>query len=61
MSGVCYYKARYRDNPNRNVNFLQNTSLKSYYKEVGFLCITKYDSTLYIGMDEVLAHYACTF
>ena len=23
--------------------------------------ITKYDSTLYIGMDEVLAHYACTF
>ena len=25
------------------------------------LMITKYDSTLYIGMDEVLAHYACTF
>ena len=25
------------------------------------LCITKYGSTLYIGMDEVLAHYACTF
>ena len=24
-------------------------------------CITKYDSTLYIGTDEVLAHYACTF
>ena len=24
-------------------------------------CITKYGSTLYIGMDEVLAHYACTF
>ena len=23
--------------------------------------ITKYGSTLYIGMDEVLAHYACTF
>ena len=23
--------------------------------------ITKYSSTLYIGMDEVLAHYACTF
>ena len=23
--------------------------------------ITKYHSTLYIGMDEVLAHYACTF
>ena len=22
---------------------------------------TKYGSTLYIGMDEVLAHYACTF
>ena len=22
--------------------------------------ITKYSSTLYIGMDEVLAHYACT-
>ena len=26
-----------------------------------FLHITKYSSTLYIGMDEVLAHYACTF
>ena len=25
------------------------------------LHITKYSSTLYIGMDEVLAHYACTF
>ena len=25
------------------------------------MCITKYGSTLYIGMDEVLAHYACTF
>ena len=25
------------------------------------LAITKYGSTLYIGMDEVLAHYACTF
>ena len=24
-------------------------------------CITKYGSTLYIGMDEVLAHYACIF
>ena len=24
-------------------------------------CIIKYGSTLYIGMDEVLAHYACTF
>ena len=24
-------------------------------------CITKYGSTLYIGMDEVLAHYVCTF
>ena len=23
--------------------------------------ITKYGSTLYIGMDKVLAHYACTF
>ena len=23
--------------------------------------ITKYSYTLYIGMDEVLAHYACTF
>ena len=23
--------------------------------------ITKYGSTLYIGMDEVLAHHACTF
>ena len=23
--------------------------------------ITKYSSTLYIGMDKVLAHYACTF
>ena len=23
--------------------------------------ITKYGSILYIGMDEVLAHYACTF
>ena len=23
--------------------------------------ITKFGSTLYIGMDEVLAHYACTF
>ena len=23
--------------------------------------ITKYSSTLYIGMDEVLAHYVCTF
>ena len=23
--------------------------------------ITKYSSTLYIGMDEVFAHYACTF
>ena len=23
--------------------------------------ITKYGSTWYIGMDEVLAHYACTF
>ena len=23
--------------------------------------ITKYGSNLYIGMDEVLAHYACTF
>ena len=23
--------------------------------------ITKYGSTLYIEMDEVLAHYACTF
>ena len=25
------------------------------------ILITKYNSTLYIGMDEVLAHYACTF
>ena len=25
------------------------------------ISITKYSSTLYIGMDEVLAHYACTF
>ena len=25
------------------------------------ISITKYDSTLYIGMDEVLAYYACTF
>ena len=25
------------------------------------LNITKYGSTLYIGMDEVLAHFACTF
>ena len=24
-------------------------------------CITKYGSTLYVGMDEVWAHYACTF
>ena len=24
-------------------------------------CIAKYSSTLYRGMDEVLAHYACTF
>ena len=23
--------------------------------------VTKYGSTLYIGMDEVLTHYACTF
>ena len=23
--------------------------------------VTKYGSTLYIGMDEVLAHHACTF
>ena len=23
--------------------------------------ITKYGSTLYVGMNEVLAHYACTF
>ena len=23
--------------------------------------VTKYGSTLYIGIDEVLAHYACTF
>ena len=23
--------------------------------------VTKYGSTLFIGMDEVLAHYACTF
>ena len=26
-----------------------------------FPIFTKYGSTLYIGMDEVLAHYACTF
>ena len=25
------------------------------------MTITKYGSTLYIRMDEVLAHYACTF
>ena len=26
------------------------------------MCITKYDSTLYIGMvHKVLAHYVCTF
>ena len=25
------------------------------------LHVTKYGSTLYIGMDEVVAHYACTF
>ena len=26
-----------------------------------FVIITKYGSTLYKGMDEILAHYACTF
>ena len=26
-----------------------------------YIYITIYGSTLYIGMDEVLAHYACTF
>ena len=32
-----------------------------YHKCLGFKLITKYGSTLYIGMDEVLANYACTF
>ena len=30
-------------------------------QESTYYYITKYSSTLYIGMDEVLAHYACTF
>ena len=35
-----------------------HTRLELIRKEI---IITKYGSTLYIGMDEVLAHYACTF
>ena len=35
-------------------------SSKSTIKTV-FSLLTKYHSTLYIGMDEVLAHYACRF
>ena len=35
-------------------NMLQNSMKET-------INITKYGSTLYIGMDEVLAHYACTF
>ena len=31
------------------------------YQTLNLQNITKYSSTLYIGMDEVLAHYACTF
>ena len=30
-------------------------------KDGVLMYITKYGSTLYIGMDEVWAHYACTF
>ena len=29
--------------------------------ELTITCITKYGSTLYIGMNEVLGHCACTF
>ena len=39
---------------------------QQFCASVQFVCIlpiliTKYGSTLYIGMDEVLAHYTCTF
>ena len=38
---------------------ISTTGILLYAKVSPF--ITKYGSTLYIGMDEVLANYACTF
>ena len=41
------------------VSFIKDMTKPKRKKKA--LSITKYGSTLYIGMDEVLAHYACTF
>ena len=43
------------------IPFHKSLNCKSKNCAHSILYITKYSSTLYIGMDEVLAHYACTF
>ena len=44
----------------RCINYSTSCNCSQITKKLS-TTITKYDSTLYIGMDEVLAHYACTF
>ena len=43
-------------------NFVENSFvIKEQLSILELAIITKYSSTLYIGMDEVLAHHACIF